>query len=101
MSPDSHSGWLLCLRQQMLMAQPFDAAGLRLTGEPVAIADHVAVDRFDEAAFWASDAGILVYHTGTINSALSWVTRLWRRCSRREQCRGRRRSILPAVPESQ
>jgi Tol biopolymer transport system component len=74
-SPDSHSGWLLCLRQQMLMAQPFDAAGLRLTGEPVAIADHVAVDRRDEAAFWASDAGILVYHTGTINSALSWVSR--------------------------
>jgi len=74
-SPDIHSGWLLWLRQQTLMAQHFDAAGLRLTGEPVPIADKVMVDRFDEAAFWASDAGILIYHTGAINSALGWVSR--------------------------
>ena len=72
---DSHPGWLLWLRQQTLMAQSFDPGGLRLIGEPVPIADKVMVDRFDEAAFWASDAGILIYHTGTINSALGWVTR--------------------------
>jgi serine/threonine protein kinase len=71
----SRLGSLLWLRQQTLMAQSFDPGGLRLIGEPVAIADNVAVDRFDEAAFWASDTGILIYHTSAINSALGWVSR--------------------------
>ena len=50
-SPDSSFGWLLWLRQQTLMAQRCDADSLRLIGEPVPVADNVAIDRFDEAAF--------------------------------------------------
>jgi len=70
-----HPGSLLFLRDLTLMAQTFDAGGLRLIGQPAAIADSVAVDRFDDAAFWASDAGILAYHAGSNNSRLVWMSR--------------------------
>lgn len=74
-SPGGGPEWLLWLRQQTLTAQRFDAGRLRLIGEPAVIAEDVMIDRFDEAAFWVSDAGVLVYHSGSINSALSWVSR--------------------------
>jgi len=74
-SAGADPGWLLWLRQQTLMAQRFDAGGLRLMGEPVPIVENVAIDHLDEAAFWASDTGILAYHTSSVNSALGWVSR--------------------------
>ena len=74
-SRNGHPGMLLWLRQQTLMAQRFDAGSLRLGGEAVTIADGVAVNRLDHAAFWAADAGILAYRTGSNNSWLAWVDR--------------------------
>jgi dipeptidyl aminopeptidase/acylaminoacyl peptidase len=57
------------------MAQRFDVGSLRLTGDPVMIADEVAVNRLDQVSFWVSDAGILAYRTGSNNSWLAWVDR--------------------------
>ncbi len=37
----SSSGYLLFLRGETLMAQPFDAGGLKLTGDAVPIAEHI------------------------------------------------------------
>jgi|SRR5579871_2752226 len=72
---NGHPGMLLWLRQQTLMAQSFEAGSLRLGGEAVTVVDDVAVNRFDHAAFWASDAGILAYRTGSNNSWLAWLDR--------------------------
>src|SRR5262245_17159489 len=41
-SPGSTRGYLLWLRDATLMAQEFDAASLRLSGEPHAVAEPVA-----------------------------------------------------------
>jgi len=37
--PGSNRGRLLFIREQTLMAQPFDAASLQLSGDPVAVAE--------------------------------------------------------------
>lgn len=58
------SGQLLYLRDQTLMAQRFDPGNLRLEGEPAPLAEDVATLNA-RAAFWVSDAGLLVYRTGT------------------------------------
>jgi Tol biopolymer transport system component len=56
-------GRLLFMQGTNLLAQPFDLAGLRLTGEPRRLLDQV---RFLSGAaaglFDASDDGVLVYH---------------------------------------
>jgi serine/threonine protein kinase len=62
-------GYLLFVRSASnsalgtLMAQRFDTKNLKLSGEPVAVADQVAGGQFT-AAFTASSNGVLVYHTG-------------------------------------
>jgi eukaryotic-like serine/threonine-protein kinase len=59
------SGHLLYMRERVLLAQPFDAKRLRLTGDPVPIADGVVYDQnFFRGAFSASRDGVLVYATG-------------------------------------
>ena len=71
-------GYLLFTRQGTLMAQPFDAARLQLTGEPVPIAQGVqATPISGRAAFTASDNGVLAYRSGTAAAALTlvWVSR--------------------------
>ncbi len=55
-------GFLLWLREQTLLAQRLDAARLRLEGDPTPLAEDVAVAGL-VAAFWTSDAGLLVYRT--------------------------------------
>jgi Tol biopolymer transport system component len=55
------SGNLLFARDGALMAQPFDAVGLKLTGEPFVVADKVAVNNFSRGLFSVSDNGSLVY----------------------------------------
>jgi hypothetical protein len=40
-SPDPAGGYLLCVRDDTLMAQSFDAASLKLAGEPMLVAEHV------------------------------------------------------------
>ncbi|MGH8248095.1 MAG: hypothetical protein ACREUU_16865, partial [Gammaproteobacteria bacterium] len=55
-------GYLLFVRDTHLMAQPFDAKRLELTGEPALIGASVVVaDNINRAAFSASGNGLLSY----------------------------------------
>lgn len=59
------SNHILFLRDQILMTQSFDAARLRLTGEPVPVAQQIAVSGNNSSAlFTASNEGTLAYHSG-------------------------------------
>ena len=59
------SGYLLFMRDQTLMAQPFDPWRLELSGEPAPIAEHVAINGgTGHPLFTASDTGALVYQSG-------------------------------------
>ena len=71
-------GYLLFLRDQTLMAQPFDAERLTLTGAASPIADHVATNTTtNRPIFSASNNGTLVYQTGSAQGGwrLLWFTR--------------------------
>src|SRR5262249_40289362 len=52
------TGYLLWLREQTLMAKPFDAGRLRLEGDATPLAEDVSVSPpgYVRAAFWASEA---------------------------------------------
>ena len=70
--------YLLSMRGQTLMAQPFNARRLESTGVPVPIAEHVAVNSTsNHPIFSASDSGTLVYQAGDAQAGwrLTWVTR--------------------------
>jgi serine/threonine protein kinase/Tol biopolymer transport system component len=63
-------GFLLYLREETLMAQPFDAAASRLSGEPVPIAEKV------DWHFSAASNGLLAYRTGASDvRQLRWFDR--------------------------
>jgi len=71
-------GALLFMRGTMLMRQPFDTAGLRLTGDPAPVAEDVTViPGAGLAVFSASHTGALVYAAGqgATNRRLAWVDR--------------------------
>jgi eukaryotic-like serine/threonine-protein kinase len=71
-------GYLVFSRQGTLMAQPFDAARLQLTGEAVPIAEGVqAVQITGRAAFTVSENGVLAYRSGggVTPLTLAWVSR--------------------------
>jgi len=72
--PGSDTGHLIFMRQGTLMAQLFDPASMKLTGEPVAIADQV--DSFparNYGLFSVSDTGALAYRHGSGPQAvLTW-----------------------------
>lgn len=70
-------GFLLFLREATLMAQPFDAEARELRGEPVPIADQIAVTSYAFGRFSASANGSLVYATGGdgATSQLTWFDR--------------------------
>ena len=74
---DGGTGFLLWLREQTLLAQPFDAAKLRLEGDPSPVAEDVSVGSPIRAAFWTSDAGLLVYRAGRedVKARLVWIGR--------------------------
>jgi eukaryotic-like serine/threonine-protein kinase len=58
-------GFLLFLRNETLMAQPFDAKTLKLTGEQVPIAEQVAFNSgLGRGAFAVSENGVLAFRTG-------------------------------------
>ncbi|MDQ5858350.1 MAG: protein kinase [Acidobacteriota bacterium] len=72
------SGHLLYVLERTLLAHPFDAKRLRLTGNPVPVADTVLYGAgFFRAAFSASDDGVLVYGAGSADSRtrLQWHDR--------------------------
>jgi eukaryotic-like serine/threonine-protein kinase len=72
------SGHLLFMRDQSLMAQPFDPRRIELSGEPVPIAEHVAVNGATaRPLFTASQTGTLVYQSGETSGGwnLLWFDR--------------------------
>jgi eukaryotic-like serine/threonine-protein kinase len=76
-SSDPDVGQLLFVREGALMAQPFDARRLALTGEPVTVAERVG---FLSAYpyFSASNNGVLAYRTDSGSSQqaqLAWYDR--------------------------
>jgi hypothetical protein len=78
----SASGHLLFVRQNTLMAQPFDAARLETTGEAVPVVQDVRMDeRFSLGVFSVSQNGILGYQTGKEESQaqLVWFDRSGKR----------------------
>ena len=70
-------GFLLFLRERTLMAQPFDATKLQLTGEPFPIAEQVGYNaRASRAFFSVSEAGMLAFlSTNFTNTQLVWFDR--------------------------
>ena len=71
------AGYVLTHREGTLLAQPFD--GMRLSGEPIRLADSVAFNAGNgAAAFSASSDGTLVFRTGATAhqfAELRWYTR--------------------------
>jgi hypothetical protein len=68
------AGHLLFLRGQTLMAQPFNPSRFELSGEPVPIAEHVAINGASvRAMFSASNTGTLIYQTGEMSGGWNMV----------------------------
>jgi Tol biopolymer transport system component len=72
--PGARTGHLIFMRGGTLMAQPFDPAALRLSGDPVAIADQV--DSYaprNAGLFSVSNTGTLAYRAGSgPQTRLTW-----------------------------
>lgn len=76
----AHRDTLLFLRDGALLAQPFDATRLRLTGDPLPIADaeHVGFNpATPRGMFSVSQTGVLAYRTSA-PSELGWFDRAGR-----------------------
>ena len=72
----SDPGYLLFAREGTLLAQPFDAAALRVKGDPIPISDRVSSFRASgNAAFSASWNGNAVFQAGPSPSRLTWRDR--------------------------
>ena len=74
-------GRLLFVRKGTLLAQPFDAAKRRLSGEPAAIADRISIFVPTGGAEFAAsaDGQLIVYRHGDPASRLVWMDRSGRR----------------------
>ena len=69
-------GWLLWVRAGTLVAQRLDVAQAALTGEPVTLADGVAVDSRDRSAVSVAATGLVAYRTGAGSQRqLTWFDR--------------------------
>jgi Tol biopolymer transport system component len=71
-------GYLLFVREGTLMALPFDARRLEITGGAIAVADPVSVNAsVQKAIFSVSSSGILAYQGGVLtgDSQLRWFDR--------------------------
>ena len=77
------SGYLLYMRERILLAQRFDAGSRRLVGEPIPVADDVKYDLPTfRGAFAASETGTLLYALasgGGNKSRLLWMDRSGKR----------------------
>uniref|UniRef100_Q024X3 Serine/threonine protein kinase n=1 Tax=Solibacter usitatus (strain Ellin6076) TaxID=234267 RepID=Q024X3_SOLUE len=70
---DRKKGHLLWLQGSTLVAQAFDAAALRLSGEPRPVADPVAsLGLHGQMVAAASDTGILLYRASNSQSQFVW-----------------------------
>jgi serine/threonine protein kinase/Tol biopolymer transport system component len=69
------SGHLLFWRDGALMAQPFDAQSLQLSGEAVPIAEQVLMNLSEvRAIFSVSENGVLVFQSGRSGGAATKIT---------------------------
>ncbi len=69
-------GYLLYVRDGTLLAQPFDGRALRLTGDPMPIADQLLYFWPTGAAdFSVSENGVLAYRAGASITRLAWFDR--------------------------
>jgi Tol biopolymer transport system component len=70
-------GYLLFVRGETLMAQPFDANRFQLSGEPAVVAEGLWVAAgAGQASFSVSRTGVLAYVNSTLfNLQLTWVDR--------------------------
>ncbi len=72
------SGYLLFLRDQALMAQPFNLKRLELSGDPILVAQQVGFNgAVAHPLFTVSQTGILVYQSGNLDNGwnLLWLGR--------------------------
>jgi Tol biopolymer transport system component/DNA-binding winged helix-turn-helix (wHTH) protein len=78
----SSAGYLVYLHSGTLLAQPFDAAGRRVTGEPKAIARRIpSFGGTGAADFSVSQRGVLAYQSFVTRSQFIWVDRAGKRLS--------------------
>ena len=69
-------GFLIYGRQETLMAQPFDAGRLRITGDPFPVAERVLRMPVPGSLFSISQNGVLAYRSaGSNNVQLAWYSR--------------------------
>jgi serine/threonine protein kinase len=78
--PGSRNGYLLFLREGVLMAQPVDSESLQPAGDPFPISEELTAssDRTGYSLYSVSENGTLVYQTGggaTAERRLSWFDR--------------------------
>ncbi|MDE3164508.1 MAG: serine/threonine-protein kinase [Acidobacteriota bacterium] len=70
------AGYLLFLSDHTLLAQEFDPRRLEVSGEPIAIADNVAILPTGAAGYFSANGGVLVYRTTpAAESQLTWFDR--------------------------
>lgn len=74
------SGRLLFMRDETLMARPFDVGRLELAGEPSVVADGIWVHQgAAQASFSVSQTGVLAYVNASLwNMQLAWFDRAGR-----------------------
>ncbi len=69
-------GYLLYVNQSALVAVPFDASSLKVTGEPVTIAEQIAdIGDNHDFDFSVSENGALAYQSGSFISQFTWFDR--------------------------
>jgi hypothetical protein len=69
-------GYLLYVNQGALVAVPFDTSSLKVTGDPVTVAERIAeVGDNHEFDFSVSEDGTLAYQTGSVASQFTWFDR--------------------------
>jgi Tol biopolymer transport system component/tRNA A-37 threonylcarbamoyl transferase component Bud32 len=70
------AGYILFLRLDTLVAQPFDPSNLRLSVETLPVAEHVQSNQISSlGAFSASVSGLLAYAGGSAERELGWFDR--------------------------
>jgi Tol biopolymer transport system component len=70
-SADPATGCLLFVREDTLVAQPFDNRRLKLKGQATPVAEQVS----DGRAFSVSANGVLVFHRNAVDRQLTWFDR--------------------------
>ncbi|HVS09641.1 MAG TPA: hypothetical protein VMS76_07175, partial [Planctomycetota bacterium] len=71
-------GTLLYVRHDVLYAQRFDLAALRVTGEPAPVAEQIGKNEattYHRFEFTASDSGVLAYRSLPPDSRFTWFDR--------------------------